>query len=89
MPLYRIRRDLGPTTEDEIDAAGFRAIVCAPQFPGVKWHRSYWDRAAGRLDCIYEANNIQDLEEHARASRIPCDEVLEVTEIRPDKYLHG
>lgn len=89
MPLYRIRRDVGKMREDEVDAAAVRAIVCAPQFPGVKWHRSYWDREAGHLDCIYEANKVTDLEEHARAARIPCDQVYEVTEILPETYIHG
>jgi len=33
--------------------------------------------------------NAEQLEEHARVSRIPCDEVREVTEMLPDTYLHG
>ena len=89
MPLYRIRRDVGEISQEDLDAASFRAIVCAPQFPGLKWVRSYWDRFGGRLDCIYEAVNAEQLEEHARVSRIPCDEVSEVTEMLPDSYLHG
>lgn len=55
MPLYRVRRDVGPATQEDIDAASFRAIVCAPQFPGLKWIRSYWDPTAERIDCYYEA----------------------------------
>ncbi|MGE0599554.1 MAG: nickel-binding protein [Dehalococcoidia bacterium] len=89
MALYRIQRNLGEKSQAEIDAAALRAIVCAPQFPGVKWHRSFWDEDAGRLDCFYEANSIADLEEHSRVSRIPCDEVSEVTEILPETYVHG
>lgn len=89
MPLYRIRRDIGEISQQDLDAASFRAIVCAPQFPGLKWVRSYWDHAGGRLDCIYEAVNAEQLQEHARVSRIPCDEVHEVTEMLPDTYLHG
>jgi hypothetical protein len=89
MPLYRIRRDVGEISREDLDAASFRAIVCAPQFPGLKWVRSYWDQEAGRLDCIYDAVNPEQLEEHARVARIPCDDVREVTEMLPDTYLHG
>lgn len=89
MPLYRIRREIGDVTQEEMDAASFRAIVCAPQFPGLKWHRSYWDRQAGLLDCFYEAENAAQLEEHSRVSRIPCDGVQEVAEVLPDTYMHG
>ena len=89
MPLFKVRRDVGEMTQEDMDAAGFRAIVCAPQFPGLKWHRSYWDKAQGRLDCIYEAETQGQLEEHARVSRIPCDEIREVAEVLPDPYIHG
>lgn len=89
MPLYTIRRDVGEISQEDLDAASFRAIVCAPQFPGLKWIRSYWDQPGGRIDCLYEAENPRQLEEHARVARIPCDEVREVTEMVPDTYLHG
>lgn len=89
MPLYRIRREVGAITQEDLDAASFRAIVCAPQFPGLKWHRSYWDRDAGLLDCVYEATGPSQLVEHARVSRIPCDAVKEVSEVLPDTYIHG
>ena len=89
MALYRIRRDVGEISNEDMDAAAFRAILCAPQFPGVKWHRSFWDKEAGRIDCIYEANNVNDLEAHAKASRIPCDAVIEVTGLLPETYLHA
>lgn len=89
MPLYRIRRDVGQLSQEEMDAAAFRAIVCAPQFPGLKWIRSYWDRETGRLDCIYEAANATQIEEHAATARIPCDQVRPVDEVMPETYLHG
>ncbi|MEO8540501.1 MAG: nickel-binding protein [bacterium] len=89
MALYRIRRNVGDISKEDMDAASMRAIVCAVQFPGLKWHRSYWDREAGNLDCLYEASDPTHLEEHARVSRIPCDEVREVTEVLPETYLHG
>ncbi len=89
MPLYTIRRNIGEISREELDAASFRAIVCAPQFPGLKWVRSFWDQAGGHVDCLYEATDPRQLEEHARVSRIPCDEVREVSELLPETYLHG
>lgn len=89
MPLYRIRRDVGPATQEDIDAASFRAIVCAPQFPGLKWIRSYWDPAAERIDCYYEAAGPEQLQRHAELSRIPCDEVSEVVPVLPETYVRG
>lgn len=89
MPLYRIRRDVGQLSQEEMDAAAFRAIVCAPQFPGLTWIRSYWDREQGRVDCIYDALDPEQIEEHARTARIPCDEVRLVEEVMPQTYLHG
>lgn len=89
MPLYRIRRDVGAISQEDMDAAAFRAIVCAPQFPGLRWVRSYWDRESGRLDCVYEASEPSQIEEHAKTARIPCDEIRPVDEVIPEAYLHG
>lgn len=89
MPLYSIRRHLGPISQDELDASAFRAIVCSFQFEGLKWHRSYWDRQGEEITCIYEAQTPRQLEEHSRVSRIPCDSIAEVKEVRPEPYIHG
>jgi hypothetical protein len=89
MPLYRIRRQVGDISQEDMDAAAFRAILCAPQFPGLRWQRSYWDREGGRIDCLYEASSLRDIEEHARVARIPCDEIREVSEMLPETYVNG
>lgn len=89
MPLFKIRRNVGQIIQEDMDAAAFRAIVCAVQFPGLKWHRSFWDKDAGVLDCFYEAASREDLQDHARVSRIPCDEVCEVNELLPETYING
>lgn len=89
MPLYRIRRNVGDISEPEVDAASFRAILCGAEFPGLRWHRSYFDKAAGWIDCIYEANSAEDIREHARIARIPCDEIHEVVEVKPETYIGG
>jgi hypothetical protein len=87
--LYRIRRDVGVMSDEDMDAAAFRAIVCLVQFPGLKWERSYWDRSTGSLDCYYRAESIDQIQEHSRVARIPCDDVRPVDELLPDTYLNG
>jgi hypothetical protein len=89
MPLYAIRRDLGGISRDELDAAAYRAIMCSYEFHDMKWVRSFWNPERGDILCLYEAASVEDVKEHARRSRIPCDDVSEVTEITPEMYVHG
>lgn len=89
MPLYSIRRQVGKISEQDLDASAFRAIVCAFQFEGLKWRHSYWDRQSGELNCIYEAQGPEQIEDHSRVSRISCDSISEVSELNPEPYIHG
>jgi uncharacterized protein DUF4242 len=89
MPLYSIRRELGKITRDELDASASRAIMCAYDFEGMRWVRSFWDPEAGNITCLYEAASAGDVREHARRARIPCNDVREVTEVMPEVYVHG
>ena len=86
MPLFTVRRSLGDITKDDLDAAAFRAIVCAYEYPGMRWHESYWDVERGVLTCIYEAQNEAELVEHSNRSRIPCDDVRLVQVVRPEDF---
>jgi hypothetical protein len=85
MALYVIRRDVPGSTQEVIDAASWRAIACAVNYPGLRWLHSYWD-TSGRLFCVYEAEDESQIREHARQSRIPCDEVRPVLVVRPEHY---
>jgi hypothetical protein len=88
MPLYAIRRNVGPMTADEVDAAAFRAVVCGYEFPGLRWVRSYWSPEREVIDCYYEAVDERQIREHAFKSHIPCDSVSIVTELSPYGYAH-
>jgi hypothetical protein len=88
MPLYVIRRDVGTITKGDLDAASFRSIVCGYEFPTMTWLRSYWDEAAGIITCYYVADSVDDVREHARRARVPCDDVREVMEFGPNDYAH-
>jgi uncharacterized membrane protein len=89
MPLYQIRRNVPGAGREDVDAAAFRALVCAIEFPGLEWVESYWDSGRGVITCIYEAESREQVEAHARRSRIACDEVREVEVIRPDDYVES
>jgi hypothetical protein len=86
MPLFAIRRDVGPLSQEDVDAAGLRATICAAAFTGLRWRRSYWDPERGILRCYYEARNAKDIEEHSLRAAIPCDEIVEVSEVLPETY---
>jgi hypothetical protein len=87
--LYKIRRCLGKISRDELDAAGYRALVCSYQFEDLVWLRSYWQPELGEITCIYEARDEAQLIEHSLQSRIPCDEISPVTEVTPLPLIHG
>ncbi|HXG35895.1 MAG TPA: DUF4242 domain-containing protein [Dehalococcoidia bacterium] len=86
MPLYLVRRELPGATREDIDAASFRAIACAFTFEGLRWISSYWDADAGRIHCVYEAQSPQQIEDHSRRARIPCDEIRPVDQVLPEQY---
>ena len=87
MPLFMVRRNVPGISQEDMDAAAFRAITCAFYYSGLKWHRSFWDHDAGVLDCIYEAESAEELLAHAQRARIPCDEVREVDAFGPENYI--
>lgn len=87
MPMYAILRNMAGLSDEELDAAGYRAVACALEYEGLRWHRSILDRQRGTMICLYEARSEDEIREHAMRARIPCDEVREVEEVLPDPYL--
>jgi hypothetical protein len=86
MPIYAIRRNLGPISREELDAAAFRAIACAAEYDGLHWERSFWSPAHEEIICYYVARSAEQIRQHSRQSNIPCDEITEVTEILPGVF---
>jgi hypothetical protein len=86
MALYLIRRDVENAGQEDVDAAAIRALSCAFNYEGLRWVSSYWDRAEGRLFCIYEAENEQQIIDHSAQARLPCDQIRPVQQIDPDAY---
>ena len=86
MPLFLIRRGFGGASETDLDAAAFRALACAPYYPGMRWERSYWDPAAELTYCLYQAGSEETIRLHAERAQIPCDDVREVQEVLPATF---
>jgi len=87
MPLFTILRNVPGASREDIDADSLRAITCAFEFPGLRWVRSYWDKERDQILCLYQGESVEQIVEHSRRSRIPCDEVNEIVEFGPDEYV--
>ena len=86
MALFTIERKLPGATSEDVDAAGFRAVACAFNYPGLRWLSSYWDPEGERILCIYEAESAEQIEHHSMRARIPCDRVSLVYHIDPERF---
>ena len=88
MPLYLIRRDADPgSSDEELESGAFRAFCFTFLYENMRWVTSYRDAEASRYYCIYEADNEEQLREHARRARIPCDEIRQISVVGPEKYV--
>ncbi len=81
--LWMIERDVTGWSDEEVEAAGIRAKICAPWYPNMEWVRSYFDREGARTVCFYRAESEGDIRTHALFSGIPCDTVVPVEEVLP------
>jgi hypothetical protein len=92
MQLYVIRRRSAFADVPDLEKAAARsAKVGNENMPDrVRWIRSYVvEEPDGRLgtDCIYEANDLASIREHARLAGLAADEiapVLNTVVVRPD-----
>jgi hypothetical protein len=89
MPRYLIERDISGWTDEDLDAAGLRAKMCAPWFEHLNWIISYRDRARELLYCIYDAENEEQVRSHSKFSGIPLEAVRPVEEIDPNEIVGG
>lgn len=82
--LVAIRRNVEGWTEDDLRSAALRAMMCSFEYPELTWVRTYWSEESGRTVCLFKTKDHEQAREHSRRSRIPCDEVLDAVEIRPE-----
>lgn len=81
--LHTIERDFTGYSEDEMNAAGFRALLCISFYNGLDWVRSFYDPISEQARCFYEAPSARELRHHAQTMAIPIGEVRPVVELRP------
>ena len=74
MPKYIVFRTVGKLSEEEIEAAGLRSVEALDLMPEVRWIRSYYSAAEGKIYCEYEAPSAELIFEHARRAGIPIDQ---------------
>jgi hypothetical protein len=84
LQLVLVRRRLQPTTRQNFRAVALQAIMCAYEYTDLRWLRSYWATEENELHCVFRTRTHDLVREHARRSRIPCDEVHDAVELGPD-----
>jgi hypothetical protein len=88
VPRYIIERSVPGLTSTELAAAGRRSIQAIADMRDVKWIRSYYSDAEGKIYCEYDAPSVDAILEHARRAGLPVDRVSEVAmEISPAMFV--
>jgi len=86
MAKYLVFRTVGDISDEDIEAASLRSIEALDQTPGVRWIRSYYSAAEGKIYCEYEAPGVEAVLEHARIAGIPFDRAQVVQELEPSMF---
>lgn len=81
LQLVLVRRNLGPLTPREFRTIALQAIMCAYEYPDMRWLRSYWATGTDELHCLFRTRTHDLVREHADRSRIPCDEIHDAIEL--------
>lgn len=80
MPKYVIERDIpgaGSMTVEDLQAASQKSCAVLNQLgAGIQWIHSYV--TDDKIYCIYTAPNQELIEEHARESGFPANQISEV-----------
>jgi len=83
MPTYLIERHIpgcGKLSPEELRATSRQSVeILASLGPEIRWLHSYV--VDDRIYCVYEAPNVEMIQEHARCMGIPANEVSEIRTI--------
>ena len=58
--------------------------ICAREKRAI-WKRVYFNLKEGRIFCEWEAHDRDTLEKALKECNLPCEEIVEVTEMTPDE----
>lgn len=85
MTLFIIERNFAEQLEFTSESAA--EVTEINDEVGVKWLISFLTADKRKTYCLYEANNMEAIREAARRAHVPADEIIEVTEHRPEWLL--
>jgi hypothetical protein len=85
MPLFLIERNFVEQLELSKDAAN--AVKLINDDVGVNWLFSFLSADKKKTYCLYEGASAEAVREAARRANLPADSVIEVSEVRPEKFL--
>jgi hypothetical protein len=54
---------------------------------GVRWLFSFLRADKKKTYCLYEAANVEAIQEAARRAGVPADVIVEVDELRPEQFV--
>ena len=79
MPKFLTTRTVPPLTDEQMIASSRRSVAVGTEI-GVKWIKSYYSAADGKLYCEWEAPSIEAIYEHANRMNSPVDSVSVISE---------
>jgi len=86
MSRYLLTRTVGEIFEEDIKNAIAREEKLAEQMPNVRWIRSYYSAAEGKLYCEYEAPSLELLYEFERRVGMPIDHATVVQNLERSMF---
>ena len=84
MPLFIIERNFAEQLEASRDDA--LKVVQINDDVGVQWLFSFLSADKKKTYCLYEAPSADEIREAARRANLPADEIIEVSELRPEMF---
>ena len=79
MPKFLTTRTVPPLTDEQMIASSRRSVAVGTEI-GVKWIKSYYSAADGKLYCEWEAPSIEAIYEHAKLMNSPVDSVSVISD---------
>ena len=85
MPLFMIERNFAEQLEVNRDSNAEVTRVNADI--GIQWLFSFLSADKKKTYCLYESPSAEAIREAARRLDIPADEIIEVSELRPEMFV--
>ena len=84
MPLFMIERNFAEQLE--VNRDNQLKVAQINDDVGVQWLFSFLSADKKKTYCLYEAPSADEIREAARRANVPADEIIEVSELRPEMF---